>query len=290
MDVTRKEEYEIDPNSTFNKLKKLQKALKEETALRETFAKNKDEILKKVDVNCYHYYKNKVAIQEILDANKLNRTKSENNEEIKYELVENTQSELPQCYDPLYKLMFHFRSSNALMLNLISVIDSSLYDDLANFICHFFYQNIFSSNLETENLLVLIYLLLEKEVDKIKNESSSVAFLDGSVSFVSKLLRSLTRKNEVRSYLELILNKMIIDLENLNGKNTEKNSFINMELSRIKDYMKEKIKIKVNKNKKINDIHDFLTKNIKHCDLFTNINHNLRLIKNKDTYSSLYED
>ena len=44
MDVTRKEEYEIDPNSTFNKLKKLQKALKEETALRETFAKNKEEI------------------------------------------------------------------------------------------------------------------------------------------------------------------------------------------------------------------------------------------------------
>ena len=290
MDVTRKEEYEIDPNSTFNKLKKLQKALKEETALRETFAKNKEEILKKVDVNCYQYYKNKVAIQEILDTNKLSRMKTEDDVDIKYELVENTQSELPQCYDPLYKLMFHFRSSNALMLNLISVIDSSLYDDLANFICHFFYQNIFSSNLETENLLVLIYLLLEKEVDKIKNESSSVAFLDGSVSFVSKLLRSLTRKNEVRSYLELILNKMIIDLENLNGKNTEKNSFINMEISRIKDYMKEKIKIKVNKNKKINDIHDFLTKNIKHCDLFTNINQNLRLIKNKDTNNTLYED
>ena len=75
MDVTRKEEYEIDPNSTFNKLKKLQKALKEETALRENFAKNKDEILKKVDINCYHYYKNKVAIQEILDANKLNKQK-----------------------------------------------------------------------------------------------------------------------------------------------------------------------------------------------------------------------
>ena len=58
-----------------------------------------------------------MAIQEILDANKLNRTKSEDSEEIKYELVENTQSELPQCYDPLYKLMFHFRSSNSLMLN-----------------------------------------------------------------------------------------------------------------------------------------------------------------------------
>ena len=126
-----------------------------------------------------------MAIQEILDANKLNRTKSEDSEEIKYELVENTQSELPQCYDPLYKLMFHFRSSNSLMLNLISVIDSSLYDDLANFICHFFYQNIFSSNLETEYLLVLIYLVFEKEVNKIKNESSSVSFLDGS-SFLSK--------------------------------------------------------------------------------------------------------
>ena len=290
MDVTRKEEYEIDPNSSFNKLKKLQKALKEETALRETFAKNKDEILRKIDTNCYQYYKNKVAIQEIFDQTKINRQNDKELQNIHYELVENTQSELPQCYDPLYKLMFYFRASNSLMLSLIQVCDSNLYDDLANFVAHFFYQNIFSSKLETENLLVLIYLLLEKEVDKIKNESSSVAFLDVSVSFVSKLLRSLTRKNEVRSYLELILNKMIIDLENLNGKSTVNNSFINMEISRIKDYLKEKGKMKINKNKKIIDPKGFLTKDIKCSNIFTNLNQNLRLIKNKDANTTFYDE
>ena len=35
----RKEEYEIDPNSSFNKLRKLQMALKEEVALTDIFLK-----------------------------------------------------------------------------------------------------------------------------------------------------------------------------------------------------------------------------------------------------------
>ena len=37
----RKEEYEIDPNSSFNKLRKLQMTLKEEVALTDIFFENR---------------------------------------------------------------------------------------------------------------------------------------------------------------------------------------------------------------------------------------------------------
>ena len=43
----RKEEYEIDPNSSFNKLRKLQMTLKEEVALTDIFFENRDDLLKK---------------------------------------------------------------------------------------------------------------------------------------------------------------------------------------------------------------------------------------------------
>jgi hypothetical protein len=42
-----KEEFEIDPNSSFNKLKKLQMALKEEVALNDIYFENRDNLLKK---------------------------------------------------------------------------------------------------------------------------------------------------------------------------------------------------------------------------------------------------
>ena len=47
-----KEEYEIDPNSSFNKLKKLQKTLKEDNAYKETFQRNKEGVIKRLEVQC----------------------------------------------------------------------------------------------------------------------------------------------------------------------------------------------------------------------------------------------
>ena len=53
----RKEEYEIDPNSSFNKLRKLQTTLKEEVALTDIFFENRDDLLKKIESNCLDFYK-----------------------------------------------------------------------------------------------------------------------------------------------------------------------------------------------------------------------------------------
>ena len=86
----RKEEYEIDPNSSFNKLRKLQMTLKEEVALTDIFFENRDELLKKIQTNCFEYFKERIAIQEIYDNNSYEN--KEKNKKIKYEVLENAQA------------------------------------------------------------------------------------------------------------------------------------------------------------------------------------------------------
>jgi hypothetical protein len=104
--------------------------------------------------------------------------------------------------------MYLFHDNNEKILKLIEYCPKEFYNELANFFCNYFYVNIFSSTFLNENLLTLIYLLLEKEIDKIqiKNENEiSNSFLDPSNSFLSHLLRCLSRKDEVKSFLENIL-------------------------------------------------------------------------------------
>ena len=261
----RKEEYEIDPNSSFNKLRKLQMTLKEEVALTDIFFENRDDLLKKIESNCLDYYKERISIQEIYDRNVEN--KNEGNEEkkrIKYEVSEKPQSELPQCFDPLYKLMFYFRNSNDLTLKLIQNCpkDKESYEVLANFVCNYFYVNIFSSTFLNENLLTLIYLLLEKEIDLLNNEKSSFNFLDSSKSFTAVLLKHLSRRDEVKTYLENVLKKLLISTAGL-LPNQKNKMFIGFDINKIKIYLTKK-KYALPKTQKMKEtLNEILTTDIK---------------------------
>ena len=193
--------------NSFDKLHQLQMTLKEEIALTDIFFENRNDLLQKIETKCQDYYKERIAIQEIYDRN---GETDEEKKRIKYVVSEDPGKELSQCYDALNKLMFYFRNNNDLTLKLIENCpnDKESYEVLANFICNYFYVNIFSSTFLNENLLTLIYLLLEKEISKIiiKNENEiSNTFLDISNSFVSHLLRCLSRKDEVKTFLEKII-------------------------------------------------------------------------------------
>ena len=264
MEVNKKVEKELDPYSSFNKLLKLQMTLKEEIALNDIFFENRDDLLKKIDNNCLDYYKERIAIQEIYDHNRQNKNKvNEDKKRIKYVVSENPQSELPQCFDPLSKLMFYFRNSNDLTLKLIENCpkDSESFEILANFICNYFYVNIFSSTFLNENLLTLIYLLLEKEIDQLNNEKSSLNFLDPSRSFIAILLKYLSRRDEVKAYLEKILKKLLINTAGL-LPNQKNKMFIGFDIDKIKDFLiqKEYLLPKTKKRKVFNEI---LTTDIK---------------------------
>ncbi|MCQ2816023.1 MAG: hypothetical protein MJ252_02045 [archaeon] len=292
-----KEEYEIDPNSSFNQLKKLQKTLKEDNAYKDTFLRNKEFILKKIEAQCMDYYSKKIQIQEMYDKEQI-KLKGQNQpgEEIQYTLLENAQAELSQCCDPLTKLLFSFRNNNQILMDFIRVTEPSFHDDLANFLCHFFYEDIFNPNNEGGAFLMLVYLLLDEEVDKIKDISSG-NFLDSSVSFVSKLLKSLSRREDVRKYLSSILTEVIVDLEGLNLSKSnlsedssapKKSDFISMDPNKIRQYVKDNLKAKC-KNK-VSDYKKFLNEGLSVCNVFNLLNKNTRKNQLKEKSSMFYED
>ena len=113
----RKEEYEIDPNSSFNKLRKLQQTLKEEEALTDIFFENRDELKKRIEINCLEYFKERIAIQEIYDNSTYKN--GEKNKNIKSEIIADNQKVFPQCFDSVEKLLFNFRNNNELILKMI---------------------------------------------------------------------------------------------------------------------------------------------------------------------------
>ena len=254
-----KEEFEIDPNSSFNKLKKLQMALKEEVALNDIYFENRDNLLKKIDKNCYEYYQKRMSIQEIYDHGAQSLTTG-NQKKITYVVSEKPQNELPQCFDPLYKLMFYFRESNELTLKLIERCKDNK-EQLANFICNYFYVNIFSSTFLNENLLTLLYLLLEKDVEKLKNENSFVEFLDASQSFTGIILRCLTRRDEVKTYLEKILKNLLTKTSGM-LRNQKNNTFIGLDINKIKNFMRDQKYHFDRTEKDISSIKNLLTSNI----------------------------
>ena len=258
-----KEEYEIDPNSSFNKLKKLQITLKEEVALNDIYFENRDNLLKKIENNCYEYFKRRMSIQEKFDHGQGAQLRSPDKatKKITYIVSEKPQNELPQCFDPLYKLMFYFRESNDLTLKLIEHCPKENNDQLANFICNYFYVNIFSSTFLNENLLTLLYLLLEKEVDKIKSENTVTSFLDYPQSFIASALRCLTRKDEVKTYLEKILKKLLTRTSGM-VRNQKNNMFIGMDINKLRNFLKNKNYQLERTDKDIPSIKNLLASNI----------------------------
>ena len=256
-----KEAYEVDPNSSFNKLKKLQLALKEEVALNDIYFENRDNLLKKIDKNCFEYFQKRMSIQEIYDHSKLDLTDNNNKRKIKYIVSEKPQNELTQCFDPIYKMMFYFRESNELLLKLINHCPKENFEQLANFLCNYFYVNIFSSSFLNENLLTLIYILLEKEVDKINNITSFVSFLDPTQIFVAQLLRCLSRKDEVKAYLEKILKKSLIRTGGM-LRNQNNNLFIGFDIKRIATLLKQGEYNFERTEKPISSIKNLITSNI----------------------------
>ena len=256
----RKEEYEIDPNSSFNKLRKLQQTLKEEVALTDIFFENRDELKKKIEINCFEYFKERIAIQEIYDNSTYKN--GEENKNIKYEVVKTHYELFPQCNALVEKLIFSFRNNNELILKLIEKCPKESYEILSNLLCNNFFVNIFSSTFLNESLLTLIYLLLEKEIDKLQDEKKSFFnFLDSSNSFLAVLLKYLSRRDEVKNYLENVLKKFLMETAGL-LPNQKNKMFLGIDLNKIKKELSNKYDLSKTKKTYI-DFNDLLRMDIK---------------------------
>ena len=247
MERIAKMDYEIDPNSPFNKLKKLQVSLKQETSLLDIFYDEKEELIKKINEDCYKYYKNNIEIMEIYDKMNKNKIIELNNDEKmemrKYEIVKNSHIELSQCYEIVHKFLFSIRNDYSIILKIIEKIDILEFDQFANFFCNFFFTNILSTDDYEESLLVFILFLLKKEIGELKSTTSK--FLCYEKSFTSYVLKYFLRKIEIKIFFEDICKEIETRIKEVNK---EFGIFIGFELNNIKNYLQQ---IKMNKLRRI---------------------------------------
>ena len=255
-------------NSSFDKLLKLQSTLQEEVALRDIFFEDRDSLLKKIENNCIEYYKMRISIQEIYD-NKLEHDSS--GKKIKYIFCEKPQSEIPQYYEHLSSIMYYFHENREMLLKLIENSPKDYYPNLANFLCNYFYVNIFSSTFLNENLLILIYLFLEKEIDQLSLKENtddilSKPFLDINNSFTPYLLRCLTRKDEIKTYLESILKKVLTRTAGFLN-NQRNNLFLGFDIKKMLAFLNGQNYPIKNSNKTFKSYLNLLTMEIKKSKL-----------------------
>ena len=206
----------IEKLPTFKKVCLLQGLLKEMKSIKERFEDNKKNMLEKLSKNCYNYYKSKIGMKEIYDYCLSNSPEVHSN----YILRENTQERFSNDYNVLYNILFLLRDSNDIMINIIKICPPNSYEQLSEFIVNFFYENTLNSTFNEEELMVIIYLILEdliinkfpKTFSAISNKTDS--YFNNNIIY--HIFKSLTRKADVRNFTCNILEDNLIKLEGYN--------------------------------------------------------------------------
>ena len=240
--IKEKEQQEfekIEKQPTFDKVLKLQNLLKEIASMKIRFEANKDQMLTKINQNAFKYYENKINMKEIYDY-----CQSDNLEEyIKYNLIADPfpyfDEKGKDLYKDIYNFFFLIRNNNKLMLRLIENSDKEDFENLSDFLVNFCYEDIINSSFIQEELMLLIYLILEKKMinlpKEILNNDNNISYnlFRNKENFVFHILRSLSRKADIRNFLCSILLDGINNLQELR-KNLKldinyepKNSIIN---------------------------------------------------------------
>ena len=206
----------LDKISTFNKIIKLQNLCKEMISAKERFSINKIHMTEKINKNCFTYYKNKVCMKEIYDFCKTRKPE----EHIDYILIEEPEKFFIDKYNNIYNFLFMLRNNNKLMLKLINYCNEENYEQISDFIVNFFYEDTINSSFIQEELMLFIYLILEKYFfgklpDDIKINDNQISYdiFRNKKNIIYYIVKSLTRKADIRNFLCSILVDDILKLE-----------------------------------------------------------------------------
>ena len=219
-EIEQQELEKIEKLTTFNKIIKLQKLLKEVISKKKRFEINKKNMLEKINQNCFNYYKSKISMKEIFDYCQSNDLE----QHINYILLEKPEeffsNKYKDIYQDIYNFVFLIRNNNKLMIKLIDSCEETDFENLSDFLVNFCYEDTINSSFIQEELMLLIYLLLEKNlIEKLPNE---ILNNDEEISFfvfrsndniIYYILRSLSRKADIRNFLCSILDECFIKLQ-----------------------------------------------------------------------------
>ena len=169
---------------------------------------------------------------------------------------------------------------------LLNAEKDDIKKKLANFIVHNLYDNISSLHNKDQQLIYIITILLQKEINSLKNVNSS--FLDDSCGGI--ILKEFGNKKEIKFFFKKILLEIIKKLENnyfsddilfepekidtvISKKNNERKISENKEQINLLDekyifkpFDVEKLKEEIKKYNKNIEMQEYLSKIISECD------------------------
>ena len=141
-----------------------------------------------------------------------------------------------------------------IILSINDNCDEFKIDSFVELICNQFYDNLPSNNNKHRQIMLIIYVLLEKEICNM-----DYAMVDNFLNtnyFLEKLLYIFCRKEEFTNYLNKILTPLLSSIE----KEYEDKDILNLSLFEIKDYINNKNAKLDNKNNNHNKDYSKLPK------------------------------
>ena len=260
------------------KWSKLQKIIKEEMILKKVIIEQQKLDFSKLKKNFSEYYNIKLKIRETYEEIEMLKITNINNKQIIFERNINYNNKIKS----ISELLFIFRNNYDYVIKLSEIIElnKNNYNDciinsITELFCNQFYDNILIPNPEEEELLILIYKLIETNIS-VMNIPFTDKFLEKK-TFLNKFIHHLMRKSNIKTFLSRLLSPFISSIEEYsedldfsfyefenNEINTEeKNIFINYikKLKNNEEITEEQIKEKIEKIND-NDIKNILIKEI----------------------------
>jgi len=229
---------ELENINTYEKIIKLQEDLKIVASIKQQFEGNQRKMLEKMNIFCSNYYKNKINMKKIFDY--CSDSDAEKNYEYNLLTTEQAKDLLKDKYNDVYDFIFLIRNDNDLMLKIIDNSEKESYQDISDFLVNFCYEDTVNSSFLQEDMLILIYILIEKCIIKImpeldektKKNQNDINMYDKYIknNILYYIFISLTRKAEIRNYLCSILPESILRVENFRSP-------LSVELGRITNYL-----------------------------------------------------
>ena len=159
----------------------MQILLKEIILIKERFEKYKIIKLERIEKNCKKYYNNQIGMKAIYDYCRSNNLEKYYN----YVLEQNNEDRFgKKKYEIIHKIIFLIRNNNDILLNLISNSPKNSFDQFADFFVKFFFNNTIDSSFNEEELIMILYLIIEKY---ILNEDINIEEEKGGNFIYSKL-------------------------------------------------------------------------------------------------------
>ena len=211
----------------------------------------------KINEECIDIYLKKLELNSKINSLLLKQKKYD------YELIDLKYEEgeiLKELNIYVAKLMTYLWNEPKLVVNLLNTADKNdIKENLAPLITNNFYENILSSNYIEDNLLYVMTLLLQEEINNLKDENDYLYFLNESPC--GFLMEELKEKKDIQTFFKMIIIKAV---EKLESSCSNKKLFFSL------GQIQEELEKKENINKKNDNISFFMRLTSKKSDIVRN--------------------